>query len=121
MGGGKNEPSARLRPVLGEILRDQSKLQEIASRLQREDPDLLREVIALMASSSDSLHHAKPTQRNRARRCQKVPDITAHADQDCAIQTQTAYAHSTTDHSRTPRWQWWLVVLFGALTLFRAS
>jgi hypothetical protein len=25
--------------------------------------------------------------------------------------------HSTTDHSRTPRWQWWLVVLSGALTL----
>lgn len=49
-GRGKNEPSARLRPVLEEIMRDQSKLQEIAARLQREDPDLLRELIAFIQS-----------------------------------------------------------------------
>ena len=46
----KNEPSAKLRPVLEEIMRDQSKLQEIAARLQREDPDLLRELIAFIQS-----------------------------------------------------------------------
>jgi hypothetical protein len=44
------EPSDRLRPVLEEIMRDRSKLQEIAARLQREDPNLLRELIAFIQS-----------------------------------------------------------------------
>jgi hypothetical protein len=35
---------------LEEIMRDQSKLQEIAARLQREDPELLAELVAFIQS-----------------------------------------------------------------------
>jgi hypothetical protein len=43
-------PSAKLRTVLEGIMRDQSKLQEIAARLQRDDPDLLQELIDFIES-----------------------------------------------------------------------
>jgi hypothetical protein len=49
-GGVGNSPSPKLRATLEEILRDQSKLQEIAARLQREDPALLTELVQWMQS-----------------------------------------------------------------------
>jgi tetratricopeptide (TPR) repeat protein len=45
-----NTPSAKLRPVLVEIMRDQSKASEIAARLQAEDPELAMELLAFLKS-----------------------------------------------------------------------
>jgi tetratricopeptide (TPR) repeat protein len=45
-----NEPPAKLRPVLEEIMRDESKTGEIAERLKVEDPELLGELIAFIES-----------------------------------------------------------------------
>ncbi|MDQ0290529.1 tetratricopeptide repeat-containing protein [Oligosphaera ethanolica] len=52
MGGRKtgNTPSPKLLAVLEEIMRDQSKLQEIAARLQRDDPALFQELLAFIKS-----------------------------------------------------------------------
>ena len=52
-GRAENEPSAKLLPVLEEIMRDQSKLQEIAGRLQHEDPALFMELVAFIQSQQE--------------------------------------------------------------------
>lgn len=43
-------PSPRLSPVLEEIKRDPSKLQEIAARLQSDDPALFQELVVFIQS-----------------------------------------------------------------------
>ncbi|MBM4164534.1 MAG: tetratricopeptide repeat protein, partial [Lentisphaerae bacterium] len=43
-------PSPKLRAVLEEIMRDQSRFQEIAARLQRDDPALFQELVAFIQS-----------------------------------------------------------------------
>jgi len=50
--GGKpgTDPSPKLRAVLEEIMRDQTKLQEIAARLRRDDPALFQELLAFIQS-----------------------------------------------------------------------
>jgi tetratricopeptide (TPR) repeat protein len=48
--GSSNDPSPKLRAVLEEIMRDPSKLQEIAARLQRDDPALFQELLAFIES-----------------------------------------------------------------------
>ena len=45
-----NEPSPKLRAVIEKMVRDQSKLQEIADRLQREDPALFQELVQFIES-----------------------------------------------------------------------
>jgi tetratricopeptide (TPR) repeat protein len=49
-GQAANSPSAKLLAVIEEIMRDQSKLQEIAARLQREDPALFQELVQFIQS-----------------------------------------------------------------------
>ncbi|HRX55157.1 MAG TPA: hypothetical protein P5016_11625 [Verrucomicrobiales bacterium] len=39
------EPSVKLRPVLDEIMRDQSRLQQVAEKLRAEDPALFKELV----------------------------------------------------------------------------
>ena len=56
-----NKPSAKLRPVLDEIMRDQSKIQEIGDRLQREDPGLFMELVAFLQSQQFTKAAASPT------------------------------------------------------------
>lgn len=46
----RKAPSAKLRPVLEEIMRDQSRLPEIAGRLRGEDPELFKELVAFIQS-----------------------------------------------------------------------
>ena len=48
------QPSPRLIPVLQEIMRDQSKLEEIAARLQREDPALFQELVQFIQSQQQN-------------------------------------------------------------------
>ena len=48
--GSSNGPSPKLRAVLEEIMRDQSKFREIAARLQRDDPALFQELLAFIGS-----------------------------------------------------------------------
>ncbi|MFO7907234.1 MAG: hypothetical protein ACQESR_13360 [Planctomycetota bacterium] len=41
----RSEPSPELPAVIKELIRDPSQLQQIAARLQREDPALLQELV----------------------------------------------------------------------------
>ncbi|MBE9571895.1 MAG: tetratricopeptide repeat protein, partial [Proteobacteria bacterium] len=48
--GGQKEPSPKLRAVIEELVRDPSKVQDIAAKLQREDPALLMELMEFIQS-----------------------------------------------------------------------
>jgi tetratricopeptide (TPR) repeat protein len=65
-GRGEKQPSAKLRPVLEEIMRDQSKIQEIAARLQQEDPPLFMELVEFIQSQQgDGEAQTEPTPEQR--------------------------------------------------------
>jgi nephrocystin-3 len=61
-GGGENDPSPKLRAVLEEIMRDQSKLQQIGARLLHEDPGLFQELVAFL-QKTESKEQSSATRR----------------------------------------------------------
>jgi tetratricopeptide (TPR) repeat protein len=55
-----HEPSPKLRVVLEEIMRDPSKINDIAARLQREDPALFQELVAFIQSQQEKAPEPQP-------------------------------------------------------------
>ena len=56
----ENQLSAKLHAVLEEIMRDQSKFQEIAARLQAEDPELFMELVQFIQSQQANIEESHP-------------------------------------------------------------
>jgi len=50
VGGGKDDPSPKLRQVIAQLQRDPAKAQDLAARLERDDPALFMELIEWVKS-----------------------------------------------------------------------